>query len=268
MKKIIYTLYRLLCIFTSRFRKMPDFIIVGVQKGGTTSLFNYLKTHPEIKLHNNKEIHFFDRYYNQGVSWYRSWFPLEMYGKVTGEATPNYIFYPNAIKRMKTMLPKVKLIVLLRNPIERAYSHYQMEKRKGREGLSFENAIKHEKLILEHEYIKVEEKGEDYFSERLTNNSYLTRGLYAEQLKRLFVYYDKSQVLIIDSKNFKKNTEVVLKEVYDFLELNQVEGSKLEKNKNVHNYPLMNEETKSYLEDFYRKPNEELFKLLNQRFDW
>lgn len=111
MKKIIYTLYRFLCVSTSRFRKIPEFIIVGTQKGGTTSLYNYLKTHPKMKLHNNKEIHFFDRYYTRGMSWYKSWFPLKIYSKVTGEATPNYMFYPNTIKIWQSQENKYRIMI-------------------------------------------------------------------------------------------------------------------------------------------------------------
>jgi hypothetical protein len=169
---------------------------------------------------------------------------------------------------MKTILPKVKLIVLLRDPVERAYSHYQMEKRKGRELLSFEEAIEQEESRLMQEYSKVEQQGSSYFSEKLASHSYMARGLYAEQLKRVFIHYDKSQVLIIDSKSLKKNTKVVLEKVYDFLGLDQFENDKLSRNKNVHTYPAMDEKTRSYLKDFYREPNQELFKLLNQKFDW
>lgn len=268
MKKIAYTLYRVLCILTASFCKMPDFIIIGTQKGGTTSLYNYLKMHPEVKLHRNKEVHFFDKYYSRGVTWYRSWFPFKIYGKkITGEATPCYMFYPGAIKKMKAVLPKAKIIVLLRNPVERAYSHYQMEKRKGREKLSFEEAIEQEKSRLEQERIKLEQR-DSYFSKILANHSYLSRGLYAEQLKRLFMYYDKSQVLIIDSKKFKTNTKVTLGEIYSFLELNQFQNRELQRNKNVHTYPPMDEKTKKYLKDFFREPNEELFGLLNRKLDW
>lgn len=253
---------------TARFRKLPDFIIVGVQKGGTTSLFKDLENHKKIKFNNNKEIHFFDRHYSKGIFWYRSWFPLKIDRRLTGEATPSYIFYPNVIKRMKLYLPKVKLILVLRNPVDRAYSHYQMEKRKFRENLSFEEAIKHERLNLSPLYAQVLEKDDKHANETIINKSYLSRGLYAEQIKILFDYYDKSKILIIESENFKKNKLTTLNEVCDFLGIDYFNKYQLNKNQNVHSYPPISEKTKELLKRYYTKPNKILYELIKNKFNW
>ena len=253
---------------TSSIRKLPDFIIVGVQKGGTTSLFNDLKNHPNIKLNNNKEVHFFDRHYAKGIYWYRSWFPFKYDKRITGEATPSYIFYPNVIKRIQVHLPKIKLIVLLRDPVYRAYSHYQMEKRKHREYLSFEEAINHENLNLSSLYNKVLKEDKNTVNYELINKSYLRRGIYAEQIKNLFRYYDKSKIMIIESKNFKKNKLNVLNEICEFLGVEHLKSKFLLKNKNVHNYPPMDEKTKKFLKNYYSKYNKDLFKLINKKFEW
>ena len=126
-------------------RKLPDFLIVGVMKGGTTSLFRYLVRHPQVLPPFRKEIKYFDCNYINGQNWYQAHFPLKKKfvggSKLTGEATPYYIFHPQAPMRIAEALPEAKIIILLRNPIDRAYSHYQHMVRVGREPLSFEEAI-------------------------------------------------------------------------------------------------------------------------------
>ena len=255
-------------LLTSRFRKLPDFIIVGVQKGGTTSLFNDLKKHPNIKLNNNKEVHFFDRNYAKGIYWYQSWFPLKNDERITGEATPSYIFYPNVIKRIHKHLPDIKLIVLLRDPVDRAYSHYQMEKRKFRENLSFEEAIKHEQLNFTSLYNKVLKEDEYIANNELINKSYLRRGVYVEQIKNLFSYYDKSKIMIIESKNFKENKLIILNEICDFLAIEHFKSKVSLKNKNVHDFPRIDNKTKEVLKNYFSNYNKDLFKLINRKFEW
>ena len=103
-------------------RSFPDFIIIGAQMCGTTSLYDYLAKHPNVLLSYVKEIHFFDHSYNKGLLWYRSFFPLRIIkGKrMTGEASPYYIFHSHSAKRIAKTLPSVKLIVMLRNPVDRS----------------------------------------------------------------------------------------------------------------------------------------------------
>mgnify|MGYP006439820863 CR=1 FL=1 len=134
-------------------RVLPNFIIVGAQKAGTTSLFRYLTSHPQIKApFKTKEIHFFDGglesedNYKKGLKWYKSHFPLKskMYNKLTYEASPLYLFHPCAPKRIKKDIPDVKIIILLRNPVERSISHYFHELRKGRERLTVDEAFRKE----------------------------------------------------------------------------------------------------------------------------
>src|SRR5947208_4822180 len=119
---------------TAPIRLLPDFLVIGAQRGGTTSLYHYLQAHPCIKLANTKDTHFFDKKYNKGLTWYRGHFPIwleKAYAQqvrrqtfVMGEASPSYLFHPHVPKRVKQALPHVKLIVLLRNPVDRAYSQY------------------------------------------------------------------------------------------------------------------------------------------------
>src|SRR5690348_836405 len=146
---------------TSPVRLLPDFLVIGAQRGGTTSLYQYLQVHPFIEPATTKEVHFFDRRFHKGLAWYRGHFPtaLEKYRAehlrggmfLTGEATPSYLFLPYIPKRVVRVLPHARFIVLLRNPVERAYSHYRHAVELGHEHLAFEEAIKNQAARIDHE---------------------------------------------------------------------------------------------------------------------
>ena len=146
-------------VSTNPLRMMPDFIIIGTQKGGTTSLYRYLIEHPCVAPIYIKEPHFFDIYFYKGLQWYRAHFPtavekyyarhIQKHDLITGEASPYYLFHPQAARRVAKTLPKARLIVLLRNPIDRAYSQYQHQTRQdGVEPLTFEEALECEEKRL------------------------------------------------------------------------------------------------------------------------
>src|SRR5215213_2627672 len=109
------------CIETAHLRQYPDFIIIGTQRGGTTSLYRYLTAHPDIGQAFRKEVHFFDRYYNKGIDWYLANFPLRGEFPIVGEASPYYVFHPDVPERILAAVSQAKFIVLLRNPVDRAY---------------------------------------------------------------------------------------------------------------------------------------------------
>ena len=225
-------------------RMLPDFLIIGAQKGGTSSLFYYLKFHPEIKRPIKKELNYFNIFYNKGVKWYKAHFPFKSENHITGEASPEYLFYPLAAERIKKLEPNIKLIVLLRNPIERAYSAYQMNRRKGidpRE--TFEEAVQYE---LNHQ----KEFGNVYNAERY-NYFYLERGKYAAQLSKWLVHFDKKQFLVIESESFFNNTESELKRIYQFLEIAEVLPNSLNP-MNVGKYPPLSKEMYKSFKEYYK----------------
>jgi hypothetical protein len=124
---------------------LPDFIILGTQRGGTTSLYDDLTRHPQIIPAAGKELHYFDNKYSKGVTWYRGHFSRRVRFKpwlITGEATPYYLFHPAVPDRVLETCPRAKFLVLLRDPVSRAYSHYHMMRKRDREPLSFEEALK------------------------------------------------------------------------------------------------------------------------------
>lgn len=247
-----------------------DFLIIGAQRCGTTSLYNYLSHHPKIQFAKKKELHFFDIGFNKGIDWYRSNFPDDITrhdkGLITGEATPYYIFHPLVPKRIFESAPTIKLIVLLRNPIDRAYSHYHHEVNIGAEKLSFEEALKAESNRLEGELDKIK-SDETYYSFNHQNFSYLSRGIYHEQLLRWFNIFPKKNILILQSENFYSNTSNVVNEVFEFLSLPSVD-LKLDKVYNNLSYEPMNPTTRKSLLGYFKPYNEKLYKLLDVDFQW
>jgi len=242
---------------------LPDFLIIGVQRGGTSSLYNYLISHPKITPATQKEIHFFDYNFHKGVTWYKSQFKKE---GICGEASPYYIFHPHAPKRIVNLIPTIKMIILLRNPVDRAYSHYNHELRLGIENLPIEDAIKQESKRLDNETKKII-ADESYYSFNHQHFSYLTRGIYVEQLKKWITMFSKEQILLIKSEDFFQNPLGVTNNVFNFLELeplNQIPDTIFNRNTN----PPMKNEMREYLNEYFRIPNQRLYKLIGKNFGW
>lgn len=250
-------------------RKSPDFLIIGVQKGGTNSLWHYLQQHPQIVFPKKYDLHYFDDFYQNGFEWYKEQFPFidDVNGKLAGEVTPYYIFHPLAIQRIKYHLPTVKLILLLRNPIDRAYSHFQMQIRHRNEvETDFEVAIAKEEQRIKGEAEKImSQLGYNSFPYRAL--SYLSRGLYYHQLVRLYSEFDSKQVLILKSENLFCNAEAELKKIYAFLEIDCCLPQNLEP-LNVGVYSEMSASTRAKLEEYYREDNHKIINLLGNEFAW
>ncbi|MEA3445693.1 MAG: sulfotransferase domain-containing protein, partial [Bacteroidota bacterium] len=194
---------------------LPDFIIIGAQKCGTTSLFAYLKQHSEIDLPEEKEIHYFDNKYDKGIEWYKSQFP-DNSGKISGEATPYYLFHPHVKERIFKHCPNTKLIVMLRNSTDRAYSHFVMEKNRNNEPLlTFEDAIVAEPIRLEKEQNKINNDPK-YCSKIHQRFSYLSRGKYYSQITEWLKYFPLERFLFIKSERFFMNPEKELHRVFYF----------------------------------------------------
>jgi hypothetical protein len=207
-------------------RVLPDFIIVGVMKGGTTSLYSYLLQHPQVLPALKKEVHFFDLNHQRGINWYRAHFATR--GEVsrqrhpsrivTGEASPYYCFHPHAIRRIAEMAPAAKLILLLRNPVERARSHYYHQVRQGRETLSLELALEQESVRLRGEVDRML-KDESYYSYNHQHYSYSTRGVYVDQLKQVEKYFSPDRILVLHSQDLFRDVQKAYDQVLQFLGL-------------------------------------------------
>lgn len=212
---------------TAPLRMLPGFLIVGAQRCGTTSMYRALSTHPGVRkavLH--KGVHYFDMNYDRGIGWYRAHFPLAVTARgwtssgaaLTFESSPYYLFHPLAAERIAADLPGVKLIVLVRDPVERAYSAYAHELARGFEIESFERAIELEAERLDGEADRVAaEPG--YLSHSHQHHGYRARGEYAEQLGRLERLFGRDRIHVVDSGDFFAKPEPVYDAVLDFLGL-------------------------------------------------
>ena len=167
---------------------------------------------------------------------------------------------------MKELLPDVKLIVILRNPVDRAYSHYHHILRTNNEPLSFEKAIELEKERYAGEREQLI-KDPDFVPDHYRKHSYLARGFYAEQLENWFRHYGRKQFLILATEDLRKSPQQTLDQIFDFLGVRPFRVGNL-KNRNVGNYKEMNEDTRKFLIEYFKPHNERLSKLLQRSFDW
>jgi len=191
-----------------------NFLIVGTQKGGTTALSKFIGQHPEVcfyiqnkksNFYRGKEPHFFDNEELFKISpppydLYHRMFPDPKDAKIIGECTPIYMYWQPAAERIYSYNPDIKLIAILRNPVERAFSHYVMMKNEGVESLSFSEAIRLEGLRI---------------------SSYIDRGYYAKQIKRLLLFFPTNQMLFLKSEELINNHQSTLQKVFKFLDIKE-----------------------------------------------
>ncbi|MDP8910954.1 MAG: sulfotransferase domain-containing protein [Actinomycetota bacterium] len=257
---------------TARLRVLPDFLIIGAQRAGTTSLYKYLEAHPSVAPPLlGKGAHFFDTNFGKGEAWYRSHFPTRLHmhsarNAVTGEGSPYYLFHPHAPARVARLLPDVKLIALLRDPVSRAHSHYWHEVARGFEHLSFEQAIESEPQRLSGE---VERMRADpaYTSFSHQHYSYLARGHYLEQLDRWYALFPSEQILVLSSEDFFSRPDESFRAVLRFLGL--PEGSLRSYAKfNPREYRELSKDTEQRLVERFAEPNERLYEFLGVDFGW
>jgi sulfotransferase family protein len=190
-----------------------DFLIIGAQKSGTTSLFKYLSMHPEIYMPRGKEIAFFsddDLFFSKGTDWYlKEYFEKASNFGVKGEASTHYMMYESVPRRIYEFAPTVKLIALLRNPIDRAYSHYRMGVRRGVENRSFEDCI-----------AQAIARGNVPDSQISPNRDYVLFGEYGRILRNYLNYFDKSQLKIVFTEDMARQLMPCIQDAYRFLGVN------------------------------------------------
>ena len=250
---------------------LPDFLIIGAQKSGTNSLYDLLSQHPGVERAITKELNYFNLHFEKGIEWYRSQLPLprrnEEQKLITGEATPDYLFYPDAARRAAQVVPQARLIVLLRNPVDRAYSHYHHQIRKGREPLGFEAAIEAEEERLRGERDKMQDD-EHSKSFNYRHFSYLSRGVYVDQLLRWSEFYGQEQMLVLKSEDFFERAPEILKLILDFLHLSdwKPETWKI-RNKGYYEQEI-NPATRRQLEEYFEPHNRRLYEYLGVDFGW
>jgi hypothetical protein len=268
-----------------------SFFIIGAQKSGTSALHRYLCKHPDILPGSNKEIHFFDRdkNYHRGLNWYHRHFPLlwkSGEGRVTLDASPSYIYHRKTPERIYKYSPHAKMILLLRDPVERAYSAWNFFRRihkterfpyfhgwfqvdaDGREGMR--------RLLEPAEYPSFEEAVREEINNSMSEGSlpepsFVRRGLYAEQIERYFNYFDRDQIMIIDSRRLRRETTPTLADIATFVGLRPHDWDRdladMPQMNSVYEAPL-SQEGRDCLATFYRPHNERLYELLGHDFGW
>ena len=241
--------------------KGPNFIIIGVHKGGTTSLYSYLTQHPQIMSPIKKEIDFWSWKFNESINWYLAHFPVIPEGKnfLTGEASPSYFNHLDAAKRIYQFFPKIKLIILLRNPIDRTISQYHTWRRFNWENRSLEEAIESDLDKL----IKAGEKVNYWMGEQ----NYLAKGVYIEFLKEWMSLFPMEQFLILKSEDFYANSKAVVQQVLKFLDLPKYELLEY-KNYNPGNYSQIDPLIRRSLSNYFQVHNQRLEEYLGIKFNW
>jgi hypothetical protein len=195
----------------------PDFVIVGTQRGGTTSLYAYLSAHPQVAPAAMKETHYLTDRFVRGLDWYLSLFPPALPpGAITGEATPYALFHPLAAARLRSVAPAARVIMLLRNPIDRAYSHFAMERARGDEGLDFAAALDAEPSRLGGEEDRLV-ADPAYVSRAHKHYSYVARGEYWRQLQRWREAVPPDQLLVLRSEDLYRRPAAIFARVATFL---------------------------------------------------
>jgi hypothetical protein len=263
-------------VVTGPLRMLPDYLIIGAQKCGTSSLYRYLNEHPSVAAAAGKEVHYFDWHYRRGPRWYRAHFPTVAYRElfrartgrrlVTGEASPYYLFHPHSPLRVKRLVPEVKLIALLRDPAERAVSAYHHQVRAGTEALPLAEALDQEPSRLAGEIDRLS-RDEDYRSVAHRRYSYLSRGHYADQLELWFRHFPREQLLVIRSEDFFDDPGAAVASVATFLGLPPLPPRQFRRF-NAGDYENTDPAIRARLNDYFAPHNRRLYQLLGRDFGW
>jgi hypothetical protein len=238
-------------------RLRPAFLVVGAQRCGTTTMMKTLGQHPGVlPAVFHKGVHYFDVNHHRGMAWYAGHFPAAKAGVLTGESSPYYMFHPVAPARIAAELPGVRLIVLLRDPVERAYSAYTHERARGYETEEFGRALELEpsRLAGEVERLRADP---GYDSPHWRHNAYVTRGQYVEQLEHLESLFGRDRLCVVDSHDFFAEPEWAFRAVEQFLGLPHADGIEYERH-NARPRSPMSPELRARLDDHFRPYDERL----------
>lgn len=254
---------------TAPLRMLPGALLIGAQKAGTTSLFRYLARHPRVRPAFPKEPDFFDKHHHRGVLWYRSHFPLrrpaaEGGAHVAIEASTGTICHPLAPERVQRLLPDVRLVALLRDPADRAWSHYHHTVRLGREGEDFERAIRLEEARLR-DFRRRFARDPSHYDKAFNHYTYLSRGHYARQLRPWLERFGRERLLVLTTEGLRRDPRGTVRRVLRFLGLEPEalpEGPFQVHNRGTNKVGPMPAATRALLTEHYRPHRRELRELL------
>ena len=274
-------------LLTYRFRPLPEFMVIGAKRSGTTSLYFQLLQHPGIlppypsakllpKARDTKGVHYFDTQADRGDRWYRSHFPSVLvrsvaatrlgYEPQAGEASPYYLYHPLAPQRAFRTNPSVRLVALLRNPVERTYSHYREQRRNGVEQLGFAEALEAEldRTAGEHERLLADERAVSFPHEQ---QSYVAQSEYVHGFRRWLALFDRRRLIVVPSERFYPDPSGAAEEIYSFLGLPEL-GHRPERVLNATPKEPMDPGIRRMLTAHFAPLNRELEELLGQDLGW
>ena len=253
---------------------LPDFLIIGIRKGGTTSLHRYLRQHPQARGPTRKEPRFFYMHWARGLAYYRTFFPLaaerrlsEREGRpfLVFESTPNYLYWPEVPERVAQVLPDVRCVALLRNPIDRAFSDHQAFLRTGRDTRSFDEAVATE--LAQHQrgdrVTRPYEHGDLGSKDRL-----LAFGLYADALERWWSHVPPERLLVLISEEFFADERATVQRVTEFVGLPPHDGYDITAGNQGGYVARPSPATRERLQEFYAPYNQRLYSLLGRDLGW
>jgi hypothetical protein len=265
VKDVVPTTWRLA---TSPVRHLPTVVIVGAKRAGTRRLYTHLLKHPRCFGASEKEIDYFSEHADRGIAWYRSRFPWRRRvwrceGHVL-EVSPSYLPTPSALRRMKRVLPKARVIVVLREPVARAFAHYQHDKLRYVERRSFSEVVADDlgknKLPAS--------RGIALSPDAAPMLGYLARGYYALQLELLLKMYPRNKVTLIDSASLTHDLASTCNRVFDFMGLDSFDVEPKQPDEGGSQRETMDPRVAAQLQDHYRPHNELLADVVGQQFSW
>lgn len=246
---------------------LVDFIIIGAAKSGTTAALNNLRQHPKIHMPQDKEPHFFDLMWSNGEKRYRDMLGPRPPNMLVGEKTPSYLSFFPAHRNMNMLVPNAKLIVFLRNPTKRAFSHWNHFRQKGHDQ-DFAETIRRCIINLgdvQRYYDSIKEKPDTYLGVDVSFMNLVNRGLYIDHIENLLQFFSKYQLHVVISERVKSNMPEEYGKVLSFL------GLEYDKDMQCGNHGgfsyegyVIDEPTKCFLDDFYKQYNERLFEFLGE----
>lgn len=259
---------------SKKIMKSPDFIVVGAQKSGTTYLYNLLVQHKDILPAITKEVHYFDNNIEKGVDWYLYHFPFRFNNKekITGESSPYYLYHPLAAERIYNFNHNIKIIIILRNPVDRALSHINMIINRYAIEFNLENICNIEKeFLIQNNLTKKLVNRTIEKSSIHQNFSFIQRGIYVTQVKRYMKFFHLNEnLLVLKSEDFFTDTKKQMNKIFEFLGVS-LNSSNLEFDVDDFSgvYKINNSsECKIRLQKYYKRYNEELEDLLKLKMNW
>jgi hypothetical protein len=260
---------RALMLATSRLRAEPSFLVIGASQSGTTSFFSYLTAGPQVLPALAKEVRYFDRYYAKGRDWYRSFFPLRAAaaGAAVGEATPAYMWHPHVPARVREFDPGMRLIALLRDPVDRAYSDFHKRREKHSAGLTFEQGLEREAERTKGELERMR-RDPGYVSAAYRRFAYVDKGRYADQLERWLEHFPREQLLVLTSEELQHDPAAAVAGAARFLGVPEPPPQPDYRRSNTGSYEPMRAETRRRLAALFAEPNRRLYELVGRDLGW